>query len=145
MCSCIIVSTTFDWAASNHDVLNLPTANATLLSRDSDYSLPARGYIPCRAQVALLFECNMSGAEGQSKVQWLLPHQILQLGGLRLLYDYARMLRSTGILPTRGSVTMLLAGPPCQQMSRANRLAMAIHILSSGQARLVVLLWWLEV
>lgn len=89
-----------------------------------------------RAEVLLRFRCEL---DGRAVSAWLTPDQVIERGGADALLEYVRALRASGAFPTRGSVSTLYGGPPCQELSAANRYGVKTGVLDADQAPLPTL------
>lgn len=94
----------------------------------------------CRAQVSLQFVCQVapSGKKRATAYIRLSADEIVARGSGGVLLAYVRTLRSDGVVPRRGSVSDLIAGPPCQGLSSANRWRKRTDIMGAEQVRLAV-------
>ena len=92
--------------------------------------------------MVLQFVCTMTPAASSenasqrgAKCARLCADEIVARGAGGMLLAYVRRLRSSGVVPGPEGVSQIVAGPPCQGLSAANRWREHVDILRAEQVR----------
>ena len=76
----------------------------------------------------MFFSCRTTASP-----EWLSAHEIVARGGKGLLLKYVDKLREHKRLPWPGGVSIILAGPPCQDISAANPHSSKSNVMETDQ------------